>query len=387
MLDLRTLLVAIVILVSAVGDSAAEEARAGVLRTPESAFEDLPGYDFAAHYEDVQGYRVHYVDEGPRDGPIVLLMHGEPSWSYLYRKMIVPLRDAGYRVIAPDLIGFGKSDKPIDPGDHSYQLHVDAMSDLITALDLRDITLFGQDWGGLIGLRVVALQPARFARVVASNTGLPEGNPYWGAFGRALFNLSVWWEGPMTLDELLADLSFPRWVAFAWNADPFPVSRFVQDFTVSDLPEDVAAAYAAPFPDKTYMAGVRVMPTLILTQPGEGRAAWRDVFEKWEKPFLTAFSDSDPFTRGRAVGFQTRIPGAKDENHVTIKNAGHFLQEDKAAELAVLIMDLIERTRKSTESWTESADSRRSTRLRSPQDQRRDRPPGSSSTADDRPPS
>ena len=220
MLDLRTLLVAIVILVSAAGDSAAEEARAGVLRTPESAFEDLPGYDFAAHYEDVQGYRVHYVDEGPRDGPIVLLMHGEPSWSYLYRKMIVPLRDAGYRAIAPDLIGFGKSDKPMDPGDHSYQLHVDAMSDLITALDLRDITLFGQDWGGLIGLRVVALQPARFARVVASNTGLPEGNPYWGPFGRALFNLSVWWEGPMTLDELLADLSFPRWVAFAWNADP-----------------------------------------------------------------------------------------------------------------------------------------------------------------------
>jgi haloalkane dehalogenase len=344
--SLRTLIAAVLAFaIAPILTSSAEEIRPGVLRTPESAFENLPGYNFVANYVDVQGYRVHYVDEGPSDGPVILLLHGEPSWSYLYRKMIPPLRNAGYRVIAPDLIGFGKSDKPVDPWDHSYQMHVDAMSELVTALDLNDITFFGQDWGGLIGLRVAAKEPQRFARAVAANTDLPDANPYLAPFQYALFNLMVWWVGPLTQEELQAELSFPRWVSFAWNADPFPVSGIIQGMTTSELSAGVIAAYDAPFPDETYKAGPRVMPSLVPSQLGANRAAWTDVFEKWEKPFMTAFSDSDPITRGREAGFQTRIPGAQGQPHVTIKKGGHFLQEDKGEELAAVIMEFIERTR------------------------------------------
>ncbi len=287
------------------------------LRTPEARFEDLPDYDFVENYLDVDGLRMHYVDEGPRDGNVVLLLHGEPSWSYLYRFVIPPLRDAGLRVIAPDLIGFGKSDKPARKSDYSYATHVAWMREFIDTLDLKDITLFCQDWGSLIGLRVAAENEQRFARIALGNGGLPTGDQ----------------EMPK---------AFTIWRAFARYSPWFPVGKIIQKGTVTVLSDEVVAAYDAPFPSARHKAGARAFPTLVPVTPadpasGANREAWK-IFAAWQKPFLTTFSNRDPITRGGEKPWQETVPGAKNREHVKIKNAGHFLQEDKGPELAEILI-------------------------------------------------
>ncbi|HEU5151895.1 MAG TPA: haloalkane dehalogenase [Iamia sp.] len=300
-----------------------------IVRTPDEAFADLPDYPFAPHYVEVDSgdgdtLRVHHIDEGPSDAAPILLMHGEPSWSFLYRHVIPPLVAAGHRVVAPDLVGFGRSDKPTSRDDYTYARHVAWMQQaLFDELDLRDITFFGQDWGGLVGLRLVAAAPERFARVCIGNTGLPTGD------GRPS-------------DAFLA------WQRFSQEVDSFPVGLIVNGGCTTDLAPEVIAAYDAPFPDEASKAGARVFPSLVPTNPEDpaapdNRAAW-EVLERFEKPFLLAFSDSDPITGGGDRIFRERVPGAAGQAHVTIEGGGHFLQEDRGRELARVILDLIAAT-------------------------------------------
>lgn len=315
--------------------SFADEVAPGILRTPDARFQNLKDYPFEPHYLEIQGLRVHYLDEGPRDAEPILLIHGEPTWSYLFRKMIPVFTAAGHRVIVPDLIGFGRSDKLASEADYSYQFQVDVMNELVTRLDLNKVTFFGQDWGGLIGLRVVGANPERFARVAVSNTALPAASGIPGWVGYPLFKLLVWWEGAMTLDELVAEVTFPRWVAYSYYVDELPVGSIMQFMGASS---DVIEAYEAPFPDRRYKAAARIMPYLVPSQLKENEAVWQTVFEQWDKPFLVAFTDSDPITSGGEQMFLDRVPGAIN---VTIKGAGHFVQEDAGPELAALINQFI----------------------------------------------
>ncbi len=315
--------------------SFADEVAPGVLRTPDERFQNLKDYPFEPHYLEIQGLRVHYLDEGPRDAAPILLIHGEPTWSYLFRKMIPVFTAAGHRVIVPDLIGFGRSDKLASEADYSYQFQVDVMNELVTRLDLNNVTFFGQDWGGLIGLRVVGTNPERFARVVVSNTGLPAASGIPGWVGYPLFKLLVWWEGAMTLDELVAEVTFPRWVAYSYYVDELPIGSIMQFMGAS---RDVIEAYEAPFPDSRYKAAAQIMPYLVPSQLKENEEVWQTVFEQWDKPFLVAFTDSDPITSGGEQMFLDRVPGAIN---VTIKGAGHFVQEDAGPELAALINQFI----------------------------------------------
>ena len=291
-----------------------------LLRTPNERFKGLPGYPFKPHYAEVEGVRIHYVDEGHNDRETVLMMHGEPSWSYLYRKMIPVVVESGYRVIAPDLVGFGKSDKPAEMSDYSYQKHVSWMSGLITLLDLRNITLVCQDWGGLIGLRIAAEHEERFKRICVSNTGLPAGK------GKPSEAFLVWRE-------------------YSQKTPDFNIGEIVNRACLNKLEPEVIAAYDAPFPDDSYKAGARIFPALVPTSPDNPAVpanlkAW-EVFSRWEKPFLTAFSDSDPITQGGDAYFQKTIPGAKGMKHTTIMSAGHFVQEDKGGEWARIIVEFI----------------------------------------------
>jgi len=293
------------------------------LRTPDARFIDLPGYDFTPNYVDIAGLRMHYVDEGPKDGAIILLLHGEPSWSYLYRHMIPPLQGAGYRTLAPDLIGFGKSDKPARKSDYSYAGHVAWMAAFVEALDLTNVTLFCQDWGSLIGLRVAAENEHRFRRIALGNGGMPTGDQ----------------EMPR---------AFKAWQSFARFSPWFPIGKLIQKATVTELPDDVVRAYDAPFPSAKYKAGARAFPMLVPTTPVDpaseaNRSAW-EVFRRWEKPFLTTFSNRDPITRGGGKVWQETVPGARNCEHVQIRNAGHFLQEDKGPELAEALIQFIETT-------------------------------------------
>lgn len=326
------------VLIGGAHEGWADEIRPGVWRTPDDRFENLPGYDFAPNYMEIQGFRVHYLDEGPKDAAPVLLMHGEPSWCYLYRKMIPPLVAAGHRVIAPDLIGFGRSDKPGKKEDYSYQLQVDVITELVKRLELEDITLFCQDWGGLVGLRVAAENESRFARVIAANTGLPAGP------GEDGMIIGQQWAEPDPDAKLGLQEGFMAWLKYSQSVPDMPIGEVIQSGTLTELSTEVVAAYDAPFPDKRYKAGARIMPALVMSQNATNRKAW-EVFEKWEKPFLTSFSDSDPVTGSGFAQFQNRIPGAKDRAHVTIKDASHFLQEDKGEECAKVVNDFIAQTR------------------------------------------
>jgi len=283
-----------------------------ILQTPDERFAELDGYPFEPHYLDAGEVRIHYLDEGPSDAAPVLLLHGEPSWSYLYRTMIPVLVDAGHRCVAPDLVGFGRSDKPAAMSDYSYQRHVDWMRALIISLDLRSIVLFGQDWGGLIGLRLAAEEEHRFARIVAANTFLPTG-------------------------DIPAGDAFLAWKHYAETTDRFHIGGIVKGGCVSDLDQRVIDAYDAPFPSEELKAGARAFPGLVPITPDDpaseaNRAAWK-VLEAWEKPFLTLFSDSDPITRGGDRFFQRTVPGCAGQPHATIEQAGHFLQEDKGPEI------------------------------------------------------
>jgi len=261
------------------------------LTTPDSRFSDLPDYPFNPNYVEVgDGMQMHYVKEGAGEKGLILCLHGEPSWSYLYRKMIPVFVASGYQVIAPDLIGFGRSSKPTETSDYTYQTHLDWMRTFIEKLDLRDINLFVQDWGGLIGLRMLAEMPDRFSRAVAANTGLPTG-------------------------ERGASEAFTKWQKFSQTVDVFPVGPMIQRSTVSEMTDAEVAAYDAPFPDETYKAGARIFPALVPTtsddpESGNNKNAW-EVLMKMEKPFLTLFSDKDPITKGGEKVLQKLIPGSK----------------------------------------------------------------------------
>lgn len=283
-----------------------------VLRTPDERFHGLSDYAFEPHYVDVDGgalgpLRMHYLDEGPRDGAVVLMLHGEPTWSYLYRHMIPPVVSAGCRALAPDFIGFGKSDKPVDRAVYTYQAHVDWMKSWIEQLDLTGITLFCQDWGGLIGLRLAAEMPDRFAKIMAGNTMLPTG------------------------DHPAGD-AFLQWREFSQKTPEFKIGSIVSRGTVRGLNEAEVAAYDAPFPDETHKAGARAFPMLVPITPDDpaasaNRAAWKALIAE-KKPFLTCFADKDMIMKGGEKIFQKLLPGCEGQDHFIVEDAAHFLQED-----------------------------------------------------------
>jgi haloalkane dehalogenase len=295
-----------------------------VLRTPDDRFAGLPDFDYQPRYAEVDGLRLAYVEAGPPDGEPVLLLHGEPSWSFLYRKVLNVLAGAGLRAIAADLVGFGRSDKPAVIDDHSYARHVEWIRTLaFDRLGLSGLTLVGQDWGGLIGLRLVAEHPDRFARVVAANTGLPTGDQAMP---------EVW-------------LRFRDVVA---SAPELGISRLVQSGCRTMLADEVLAAYEAPFPGESYKAGPRAMPALVPTTPDDpasaaNRAAWQRL-AAWDRPFLVAFSDSDPITGAMAPILKRTVPGAAGLDHPVIEGAGHFLQEDAGERLGTVIADFVRAT-------------------------------------------
>jgi haloalkane dehalogenase len=294
-----------------------------ILRTPEDRFAAVRDWYEPTYLTTSDGLRLAVVDEGPREAPVMLLLHGEPSWSYLWRKVAAPLLEAGFRVVAPDLIGFGRSDKPAQVADHSYERHVEWLrSALFDGLDLREITLVCQDWGGLVGLRLLGEHADRFTRVVATNTGLPDGS----------YTLPPeWW----------------KFRDFVDRTDDLPIGLLVQFGSASELPEHVVAAYDAPFPDAAYKAGPKAMPDLIPQDPDNvaakpAQAAW-DVLRRFEGPFLCAFSDGDPITRGADALFTSQVPGAQDQPHTTIADAAHFVQEDQGERLGEVIVDWMQR--------------------------------------------
>ncbi len=291
------------------------------VRTPDDRFVDLPGFAFPPNYVEVDGLRMHFVDEGPSDGPVVLLLHGEPSWSYLYRHMIPVLTKAGFHCIAPDLIGFGRSDKPLSRSAYTYDGHVDWLRSFLDALDLREVTLFCQDWGGLLGLRLVA-ETDRFGRVVAANTALP-----------VLRGVDFPSFDPDPDAEI--DFSgFLEWVTYSQSAVELDVGGVIQAGTATQLPPEVVAAYDAPFPDESYRAGAREFPLLVPTSPDANEAAW-SVLEQFDGPFLTIWAPADPVVPHElAEEFLARVPGAAGQPHSTVDDARHFLQEDQGAEIA-----------------------------------------------------
>ena len=288
-----------------------------ILRTPDERFANLSDYPFAPHYHQVTPeLRLHYVDEGPRQAKPVLMLHGEPTWSYLYRNMIPPVAAAGFRVLAPDLIGFGKSDKPSLKSDHSYAAQVGWINSWIEALDLRDITLVCQDWGSLIGLRLAAENQDRFARVILSNGGLPEGARF--------------------------SMAFNIWRVFSRFSPWFPIAKIIQVGTKREFSAAEMAAYDAPFPSDQYKAAARVYPSLVpvtLDDPAvpDQKRAWA-VFEQWTKPFICCFSDGDPITRGVDQEIKARIPGAQNQPFFELRG-GHFIQEDDPAAFAQIAID------------------------------------------------
>lgn len=312
------------------------------IRTPEDRFANLPDYPFAPNYVEIESYRIHYVDEGPRDGEVILLMHGQPSWSYLYRHMIPPLAAAGYRVIAPDLVGFGKSDKPLKQSDHSYQMHVDVMSAFAAELDLQEVTLFAQDWGGLIGLRMVAEAPDRYARIMISNTGLPAAKGVQGWIGYPMVRFMVWREGKPDSPVEDGEFRFTRWIAFAKHSENFDLPDLFQSATTRTLSDDELAGYAAPFPTEEFRAATRIFPMMVPSQLRQNQKVMDEVYANWDKPFLTAFGDSDPVTAGGEKIWQDTVPGAQGQPHATIVGGNHFIQEDKPEEFVDLLIDFIE---------------------------------------------
>lgn len=290
------------------------------VRTPEERFVNLPDYPFTPRYLDIDGLRMHYVDEKGSTGETVLMLHGEPSWSFLYRKMIPGINAAGHRCVAPDLIGFGKSDKPTERSAYTYKAHLDWLGTFIQQLDLNNITLFCQDWGGLLGLKILTEMPESFARVVTANTFLPTG-------------------------DTPANDAFNQWKEFSQHSPKFNIGKVIDMATVAPLTEEVLAAYNAPFPDESFKAGARQFPALVPVTPDDpaaqpNRDAW-GVLQQFDKPFLTAFSDKDPIMSGLEGIFQSMIPGARGQAHTTIQDAGHFLQEEKGEELAGVVNQFI----------------------------------------------
>lgn len=289
------------------------EIKPGILRTPDACFDNLPDFPFEPNYVEVDGLRVHYLDEGPKDADPILLTHGEPSWCFLYRKMIPGLVAAGHRCIVPDLIGFGKSDKLVERNDYSYKFHIDNMNGFVRALDLNNVTLFCQDWGSLIGIRVLIDNLDRFQRLCVANGGLPTG-------------------------EHGASDAFKSWLEFSQTVEDFPVGGIIKGGCTSTLTDEIIAAYNAPFPHNAYKVCARLFPTFVPITPDNpesenNKKGW-ETLKKWDGPVLTLFSDQDMVTKGGEKPFQTLMPGAKGQPHETIEGAGHFLQEDKGELIA-----------------------------------------------------
>lgn len=302
-----------------IGRSAERGTVLEILRTPDDRFSGLPGFDYEPKYIEIDGWRMHRVDVG--SGDPILCLHGEPSWSYLYRKMI-PLLSERNRVIAPDLFGFGRSDKPKERSAYTFEMHLNSVKSFIEALDLSRITLVCQDWGGLLGLTAAAQMPERFARIVAMNTGLPTG-------------------------EEKTPPAFLAWRQFAATVEDMEIGRLIQAATTTDLDDAVIAAYDAPFPDGTYKAGAHQFPLLVpISTDDPGSAPMRqarEVYKSWTKPFLTLFSDQDPITAGADRWFRRLVPTASQEPEITIQGGGHFLQEDRGEEIARHIQEFIDR--------------------------------------------
>ncbi len=315
----------------------------GILRTPVERFENIVDYPFKANYLMIGDTRIHYLDEGPKEGEIIYLLHGEPAWSYLFRKMIPTLTKAGYRVIAPDMVGFGKSDKYASIDDYSHQMHVDKMTQLVVELDLNNITAHVHDWGGLVGLRVIAEEPKRFSRVIASNTSLiAPGRGFFNEIisfiGYPLFKLGIWFQGPATWEEFIGGNGFAGWIRYSRFTDNIDVGGIMQ--TLGNVNDDERIGYEAPYPNATYKAGAQIFPYLIPSELRKNEKAYRDVFEKWNKPFLIANSDNDPVTKNnpRMVEMLKRIPSAEE---LIIEGPGHFVQEEAGPEYANLIISFI----------------------------------------------
>ena len=326
----------------------------GILRTPDERFVDLENYPYEANYMMIDGLRIHYLDEGPKDADPIFLLHGEPTWSYLFRKMIPVLVNEGHRVIVPDCVGFGKSDKYISKYDYSYKHHVDVMKELIQRLDLQNATFFGQDWGGLVGLRVVAEIPDRFGNIVVSNTGFAaaEGISAW--FLETITKLVVWWNGPVTFEELSAAADealsagepsastgismFRKWMAYSYYSENMNITGIIEKFGGVDLTEGEEYAYEAPYPTGLYKAGAHVWPYLIPTQLPENEKLWKEVYEKWDKPFLVAFGENERITLRMKDDFVNRIP---NPTVITLGGAGHFVQEEVGPELAKIISEFV----------------------------------------------
>ena len=332
--------------------SLADEIREGVLRTPDERFENLKDYPFKPNYMMIDGLRIHYLDEGPKDADPIILFHGEPTWSYLFRKMIPVLTRAGHRVIVPDMVGFGKSDKFESKFDYSYKHHIEVMKELVVRLDLKNATHFGQDWGGLVGLRVVAEMPDRFARVVVSNTGMvaSEGIRAW--LTKRMMQLTVWWNGPITFEELKKAAQealnsgnpsdgvsmFTKWIAYSYYSENMDIVGIIENFGGLNLTEEERRGYEAPYPTGKYKAGAHVWPYLIPTQLQENEKYWKEVYEKWDKPLLVAFGGEERITIRMKDDFVNRIP---NPTIITLGGAGHFVQEDVGPELAQIINDFI----------------------------------------------
>ena len=315
----------------------------GTLRTPDERFNDIKDYPFSANYLTIGDTRIHYLDEGPVDGKIIYLLHGEPAWSYLFRKMIPTLTAAGYRVIAPDMVGFGKSDKYISIDDYSHQMHVDKMVQLVRELDLKDVTAHLHDWGGLVGFRVIAEEPERFSGIIASNTSLiAPGRGFFrdllSHISYPLFKLGIWIQGPATWEEFIGGDGFTGWIRYSRYTDNIDVGGIMQ--TLGNVSDEERAGYEAPYPNATYKAGAQIFPYLIPSELRKNEMAYREVFEKWNKPFLIANSDNDPVTSNnpRLAEMLKRVPTAKE---ILIKGPGHFIQEEAGPEYAQLIIDFI----------------------------------------------
>ena len=315
----------------------------GILRTPDERFNGIKDYPFSSNYLNIGDTRIHYLDEGPVDGKIIYLLHGEPAWSYLFRKMIPTLTAAGYRVIAPDMVGFGKSDKYISIDDYSHQMHVDKMVQLVRELDLKDVTAHLHDWGGLVGFRVIAEEPERFSGIIASNTSLiAPGRGFFrdllSHISYPLFKLGIWIQGPATWEEFIGGDGFTGWIRYSRYTDNIDVGGIMQ--TLGNVSDEERAGYEAPYPNATYKAGAQIFPYLIPSELRKNEMAYREVFEKWNKPFLIANSDNDPVTSNnpRLAEMLKRVPTAKE---ILIKGPGHFIQEEAGPEYAQLIIDFI----------------------------------------------
>lgn len=326
-------------------------------RTPESRFSALPDFPFQPHYQQVRDgeggeLRMHFLDEGPADAPIVLLLHGQPSWCYLYRFMIPPLVDAGLRVLAPDLIGFGRSDKPTRMEDYTYARHIAWLGEWFNAQALTGVTVFCQDWGSLIGLRLVTAMPERFAHVVLANGGLPAGmipKAYTQTLRQAYATLPVVtaWELGDRFRDTTRIPGFLYWRKFCAESPSLSIGEVMQASATVPLAQSEIAAYDAPFPDQSYMAGARRFPSLVPVfhdepEVEENKAAWAEL-RRFEKPFMTAFADSDPVTAGAQRQFQQEVPGAQGVSHRTIANAGHFLQQEQPQQCVKAILDVMGR--------------------------------------------